>query len=429
MNAPAAGAQRPVGAVKPTRRYALYMLVVLTAINFVNYVDRTVVQTMYPTLREHFHFKDWQLGAFTAAFFITHAMTTVPFGWLADRYDRRKIMAAAVIAWSLATLGSAWAAGFVSMLALRAAVGVGEAAYGPVSNALLAESFEPKDKAWVIALYNGGMFAGACVGMAVGALLGFPDAFYWVALPGLALGVQAWLLRVSPRRPGVAAATTFPRIGMIARDSWRAIDNKTLRWMLVSGVLISFSVGGYLTWFIDFVEKFKHVGHEQATLRYGVIAVTGGVVGVTTGGKVADMLMRRRRDGRVLTIGIGFVCATPLAVLAIYLPDGPAFYAASWLMMFFIPWYNGPMAAVIDDVVDDDSASSAQAGFQFFLHLVGTGPGALAVGLLSSVVGLQHALLLPTAAVLAAGLFCFKAARFVEADMRARTARAAAKVL
>jgi predicted MFS family arabinose efflux permease len=407
------------------RSYAYYVLGLLTMMNLVNYVDRMVVNTMYPSLREHFGFSDGQLGAFNSAFFLTHALTTVPFGWLADRLDRRRIMAAAVIVWSLATLGSAWALGFVSMLLFRACVGVGEAAYGPVSNALLAESFPAKDKAWVIAIFNGGMFLGACLGMAMGAILGFPDAFYWVAIPGLVLGVQAWFLKVPPRRPGVGTMVRFPGVTTMFRDAWRAIDVPSLRWMLVSGILISFAVGGYITWFVDFVERFKHVSHEQATYTYGAIAASGGVLGVISGGKIADRIMRRRRDGRVLTIGIGFLLAAPFGVAAIYLPNGVPFYICSWLMMFFIPWYNGPMAAVIDDVVDDDSAASAQASFAFLLHLFGTTTGGWLVGFLSDAITLQHALMIPTAAVLAAGLVCFKAMRHVGADMDARAARAA----
>jgi MFS family permease len=409
------------------RRYSTYMLALLTLINLVNYVDRLVLNTMFPSLREHFGFSNAQLGALTSVFFVTHALTTVPFGWLADRVNRRRIMAAAVLLWSLATLGSAWALGFVSLLLLRACVGIGEAAYGPVSNALLAESFPPKDKAWVIAIYNGGMFFGATLGMAIGALLGFPNAFYWVAVPGLVLAVQVWFLRVPARRPGVASMGRFPGFSRMFRDAFRAINYPSLRWMLVSGILISFAVGGYMGWFVDFVERFKHVGHAEATYTYGGIAVTGGVVGVVTGGKIADRLMRRRPDGRIFAIAIGFIAATPFAVGAIYLPNGWGFYTCSWVMMFFIPWYNGPMAAVIDDVVDDDNAATAQASFTLLLHLFGTASGGWVVGVLSDYIPLRDALLVPTVAMLAAGLVCFKAMAHVANDMEARAVRARAK--
>src|SRR5687767_8374676 len=122
-----------------SRRYGWYVVGLLTLVNFVNYLDRMVVVTMYDDLRRVFGFSNGQLGALTSAFFTVHALATLPFGWAADRFDRRRVMAMGVIVWSAATLFSAYALGFLSMLLLRGAVGIGEAAYGPASNAILCE--------------------------------------------------------------------------------------------------------------------------------------------------------------------------------------------------------------------------------------------------------------------------------------------------
>jgi MFS transporter, Spinster family, sphingosine-1-phosphate transporter len=422
MNAPAPA----TGTVSITRKYAIYMLALLTAINVVNYIDRLVINSMYDDLRLKFHFSNGEIGAISSVFFITHAITTVPFGWAADRYDRRKVIGFAVLAWSLATLGSAWALGFMSLLMFRGMVGVGEAAYGPVANTVLAESFPQAQKARVIAIFNGGMFAGACAGMYMGAQLGFPDSFYWVAAPGLVFGVLALTLKIKPHRDMTIATQKYPGTWRMLMDAWGSLNVPTLRWMLWAGILISFAAGGYIAWFVDFVANFKHVDKAQAVNIYGGIVVTGGTLGVIIGGRVADMLQRRSTAGRINTIALGFFASTPFAFGAIYLPDGWPFYICSWLMMFFLPWYNGPMAAVIDDVVADKDASTAQASFSFFLHLLGTGPGGFGVGLLSEYTNLQHALLLPVAATVAAGFLCLKAARHVGNDMAARTARAVA---
>ena len=414
---------RPKNAAGITQRYAIYVLLLLTALNFLNYVDRLVITSMYADLRTHFHFADWQIGWFSSAFFIVHALTTVPFGWAADNYDRRHIMAGAVILWSLATLGSAYAWGFFSMLVLRSFVGVGEAAYGPVANTVIAESFDASLKARVIAFFNGGMFAGACVGIFMGVMLGYPHAFLYVGYPGILLGLLAWNLRIRPRRENVPRGK-YPGFFPVIKQSWRSINVPTLRWMVLAGILISFAVGGYTTWFIDFVARYKHVDPKKAAFIYGTIAVSGGVCGVVAGGFVGDFLQKRWPSGRVMTIAIGFFFSVPFGIGAVYLPQGTAFYISSWLMMFFIPWYNGPMAAVIDDVADDDKAATAQASFTLFLHLLGSGPSAAAVGALSGLIGLQHALMLPTACIVASAVTCLFAARHVGKDMRDRDQRA-----
>jgi MFS family permease len=406
-------------------RYAVYLLGLLTTLNFFNYVDRLVINSMFPSLRAHFGFSDPQLGMIANAFFLVHALTTVPFGWMADRYNRRVLMASAVLLWSLATVASGYALGFLSLLFLRSLVGIGEAAYGPVSTALLAESFPTGKKAMVLGIYNGGMFAGATVGLMVGAILGYPNGFLVVGFPGLILALLCFNLRISPVRDGVQRGGRYPGTIAMMRQAASSLAAPTLRWMLVSGVLISFAVNGYITWFVDFTERFKGVSADGAAITFGIITITGGVTGVVAGGWVADRLQRRRQDGRILTIAIGFFAAVPLAVCAIYLPLGIGFYVTSWFMMFFIPWYNGPMAAVIDDVVDDHQAATAQASFTFFLHLIGSTAGGVAVGFLSPVVNLQNALMLPTVAMLASAFFCLKAARHVGDDMRARAERAA----
>ncbi len=407
------------------RNHAWYVLGLLTAINFVNYVDRLVIVSMYGEFRTRFHMTDTQLGLLTTGFFVVHALTTLPFGWAADRFDRRKIIAIGVITWSLATLASGWAVGFLSLLMLRAAIGIGEAAYLPVANSILCEVFPADQKARTIGIFNGGMFAGACVGVIAGGYLGFPTAFWVVAIPGLVMGIMALRLNITPVRSGTLHTTRATPLQML-KDGWTALDVPTVRLLVVVGVLVSFTAGGYIAWFVDFVVTLKKIPRGQATVIFGLITIVGGGCGVIVGGIVADRLKRRYRSGRVLAVGLGMVLAAPFAVGSILLPAGPAFYVCSSLVMFFIPWYNGPIAAVIDDVVDDHRATTAQASSSLVLHLVGTGPAAAVIGVLSSSWGLERALLLPTVTIFLAGLVCIPAARTVARDMDAREARAVA---
>jgi len=403
-----------------TRRYGWYVVGLLTAINFFNYVDRLVIVTMYDDLRPIFHFGDAQIGALWWAFFIVHGVTTLPLGWLSDRVDRRKIMGLGVIVWSLATFGSAYAVGFLSMLVLRGAIGIGEAAYGPPANALLCEVF-PEKKSLVVGLFNGGMFAGACVGMAIGVQVGFPHGFQIVAVPGLVLGFAALSLRVSPGR---TMPTASPRFSKILKDAVRVLHVPTLRWMLPGAILISFAAGGYTSWIVDFTVHFKGMTKEQAVPIYFFITLTGGGLGVVVAGWVADRFVRWRAEGRALTMAVGFSAAVPFAILVVVIDHGVPYFICGWFLLFFLPWYNGPMAAIIDDVVDDADAGTAQAAFVFCIHTMGTGLGGFALGLISRLYTLRHAFILPAIALAIAAFCSFMAARHVRADMAARTARA-----
>jgi len=406
-----------------TRRYAWYVLAVLTSLNFVNYVDRMLIVGMYDQFREQFHLSNTQIGALQASFFIVHALLILPFGWLGDRVDRRTVIAVGAIVWSLATLGTAYALGFATLILLRSLVGVGEAAYLPVSNAILCESFRPDEKARTIACFNIGMFAGACVGLLIGVQLGFPLAFQVVAAPGIALGVLALCLRVPARREGAQPVSGI-RVGRFLADSWRALRYPSVRWMLGAGILISFTAGGFVAWVPDFMDHSKGLTTREATRTLFLLIVTSGPLGVFVGGRVADALYRRFRFGRPITIAISFLLATPCAFGVIYLPMGASWYVCAWLLNFFLPWYNGPMAASVDDVVDDEESSTAQGGFSALIHLVGTGPGSIVVGAAITRWSYETALLFPTFACLLAVPFCLIACARIGRDMDAREERA-----
>ena len=134
---------------------------------------------------------------------------------------------------------------------------------------------------------------------------------------------------------------------------------------------------------------------------FGGIALSGGLCGVLVGGWVADRLHARMRAGRTLTIALGFACAVPFACGAVLLDRGALFFVSSWLLMFFLPWYNGPIAAVVNNLVRDEDATKAQAMLAFLMHLLGTAPGGWVVGMVSDATGsLRWALMLPTVAVL-----------------------------
>ncbi len=405
-----------------SRRYAWYVLGLLTTINLVNYVDRMVIVSMYDDLKKSFHIGNTEIGLISGSFFAVHALTTYPFGWMADRFNRIWILALAVLGWSAATLGTAYATGFGVLLIFRSMVGVGEAAYGPVSNALLCEIF-PDSKARAVGIFNGGMFAGACVGMAVGFLLGFPRAFEVVAIPGFVLGVLVIFLEVPKVRARIepSAGVSFTQI---RRDFAHVFTSRTIRWMLASGILISFTAGASIAWFTEFFLKTKDLPDEQIVPIFGLIAFTGGVTGVIVGGIVADRLQRRYSWGRTGTIAYGFAMSIPFSLIAIYVDSGWYFLAGSWMQMFFLPWYNGPMAAVIDDVVDDRDANGAQAAFTFWIHLLGTATGAPIVGFASDYWGLRTAMLLPAATCAGAAVCALIAGRYVGGDMEARRRRA-----
>src|SRR6185503_14428461 len=122
-------------------RGARWALGVLLAINLLNYLDRQVLYSLLPLIKEELHATDAQLGALASAFMLVYMCAAPVVGYLADRSSRVAWIASGVAFWSLATVFSGLSRSFGQLFAARAAVGIGESFYGSVSPSFVAEYF------------------------------------------------------------------------------------------------------------------------------------------------------------------------------------------------------------------------------------------------------------------------------------------------
>jgi predicted MFS family arabinose efflux permease len=384
------------------RRAAYWVLGLLAVANLLNYGARNVLFPVYEDLRAAFAFSNTELGLLGTAFMITHALATIPFGWAGDRFDRRRVIAAGIIVWSVAGLAGAAADSFGEMMIARALVGIGTAACVPVANALLCELFPAERKARMVSIFNLGLFLGGGAGFGFGGVLGWPLSFIVLALPGVLLAALVVAMPVPARRGAAVAAGpgSLRELMVHARELLRV---RTLRWLMVATTIMAFAAGGYTAWFFELLTKTKGLGEGGATTVLGV-AFVAGLLGVIAGGVIADRLRRQRAHGRLIAMTIGMLATVPFALLSIFVDGGWLLYVASFATMFFITWYHAPMAASVDDLAADDRATTAQALVIFTMHLLGTAPSSFVVGLVVDAAGLRVAMLVPTVALAAAGL-------------------------
>lgn len=373
-----------------------YVLAVFAALNFFHYATRNVVLPMYADLRASFALTNADLGLLTTAFMAAHAVAAIPAGWLADHVDRLKVVAIGASVWCAGAFGVAAAGGRGDLLAARAVAGLGTGALVPVANALLCDAFPAGAKARTLSIFNLGLFAGGAAGFAIGAVCGYPLGPLLVAGPPAVLAALAARIRVPRRRTARVAPPTWRQF---AADCAGTLRVPALRWLMAGAVCVAFAAGGYLAWFVDFVARTKGFSVASGTLFFGGCALTGGLLGVWSGGAIGDWIARRRRGGRLTAFAAGLALAVPFALASIYTDRGWAFYAVAWGLMYFISWYHGPLAAAVDDLVPPARAATAQAALIASMHLVGTAPSAWIVGLAADAVGLRSALLVPTAAL------------------------------
>jgi predicted MFS family arabinose efflux permease len=271
-----------------------------------------------------------------------------------------------------------------------------------VANSILAQIFEGPHKASRLSIFNLGLFLGGVAGFAAGSVFGFPLVVIVLAAPGLALAALIGSLPVpAHREPPPDLAWWRYLAQFITRffgEARRLLAIHTLRWIVVSTVMMAFAAGGYNAWLAAFLTRDKGMNKGETNLLLA-LALGGGVGGILVGGRVADWMRARLVNGRLWTIVLGMTVTIPCASLAIELPNGPALYAAGVATMFFISWYHAPMAASVDDLAPSGRRVAAQGLVIFTMHMFGTAPSSWIVGEVSERSSLHTAMWVPTIAL------------------------------
>src|SRR5438270_9927711 len=122
---------------------ASYALLVLFAINAMNFFDRVIGGAVAEPIRKEWGLSDSALGALGTAFTLLYAVAGVPLGRLSDRYSRRLLLAGGVFVWSLLTALSGVARNMSQLFVMRLGVGVGEAVCAPAGTSLIGDLYPP----------------------------------------------------------------------------------------------------------------------------------------------------------------------------------------------------------------------------------------------------------------------------------------------
>lgn len=189
---------------EPTGWYRWYALGLLASINVLNYLDRTIIFQLFEPIKRDLGLTDAQLGWIGSAYVLVFSVAALPFGVLSDLRSRRAVIAVGIGIWSAFTSFAGLVRTFGQLFVCRAAVGIGEAAFGPASSSLVADYFPGKKRAVAMGILAAGIPAGGVLGYLVGgwleALYGWRVAFMAAGVPGFLLAVLASQLR-DPTRP------------------------------------------------------------------------------------------------------------------------------------------------------------------------------------------------------------------------------------
>src|SRR5271170_456521 len=179
---------------------AIVALSLLIALNLLNYIDRYILPGEISLIQNEFHSTDAQMGALTTALFITYMFTAPLTGWLGDRFQRKPLIIAGAVLWSLATLATAWVHDYWSLYIRHALVGVGEATFGIFAPAVIADFYPERERNRILSIFYVAIPLGAALGYVaggqLGTLWGWRAPFFLCAIPGFVIAaLYGWLAR------------------------------------------------------------------------------------------------------------------------------------------------------------------------------------------------------------------------------------------
>jgi MFS family permease len=350
-----------------------FAVVVLFGMNLLNYIDRYVFFSAGPKISEELTFSDSQFGILSIAFMVVYTIVSPFVGWLGDRYNRPRLIAFGVALWSLATVGTAFSSGFYDMFFWRALLGIGEASYGVIAPALLADLFPPKRRGPVMGLYYLALPLGGAIGYLVGgwfAAYEWRHAFYVVGIPGMVAAFAGLLMH----DPGRGASEGRPDLNAVRpkmSDYLEMLITPSFLWNTAGQAAVTFAIGAYAVWGSTFYQRVRGFDSKEAGAVIGAITAGAGLFGIIVGTWISDRWSRYSRRALLFWPGVAVLLAAPMGTMAILAPERTVslgfLFAASLLMASVL----GPSNTVTANVVAANRRAAGYAMCIFLVHLFG----------------------------------------------------------
>jgi MFS family permease len=389
-------------------RSATYALAVLTFINMFNYVDRFVVAALLEPIKKSLGLSDTQLGIIGAGFIVVYALTSPIFGSLGDRKARPPLIAIGVGIWSLATALAGFAQGFWSLFFTRSTVGVGEAAYGTIAPALLADQFPLERRGRVMAVFFAAIPIGAAAGYVLGGLadqhFGWRAAFWIAGFPGILLSLLVLKVTDPPRGQHDAAHAPHAT-GSTTMDAYRGFFRNMPYVLAVLGyAAYTFALGGLAFWMPAFLERERGMARSEATVTFGAIVIVTGFFGTFAGGFLGDYFLKRTKQSYLWVSGIATLLAAPITYIGLSNSNKSVYLPAIVIAEVLIFMCTGPINSAILNCVSPGERATAVGLSVLAMHVLGDIPSPPLIGALSDASSLERAFLVIPVAIAVAGI-------------------------
>ncbi|HWB97288.1 MAG TPA: MFS transporter [Bryobacteraceae bacterium] len=280
-----------------------------------NYLDRQVVFSIFPALKQELHFTDAQLGLIGSLFVSVYSLCMPITGRLADILRRDRVIVASLVLWSLATLGTAISRSVGEFLAWRVVMGVMESMYVPAALGLIAALHTGSTRSRALATHATAQFVGIVAGGWYGGWMadniGWRPGFFTLTVAGAVYAVVLLLVfrglppLSAPEKRNQAASM----LAIFGARSYLALIAAFFAFCIMLWMLYA--------WLPNFLYERYHLSMTESGFTATIYLQVSSAVGVLAGGWLGDRFAKRYRGGRFYLCGAGLILCAPFAYLAI----------------------------------------------------------------------------------------------------------------
>jgi len=369
--------------------------------NTMAFVDRQALALLVQPIKRDLQVSDTAMSMlYGLSFTLFYVLVGIPIARLADRSNRRTIIAVSVLVWSVATATCGLARSYTALFAARIGVGAGEAGLSPAAYSLLADYFPKERLATAMGVYTMGTYVGGALALLIGGLVSTlvpPSAVVVVPLigaikgwqliflalggPGLLLAAAMRLIREPVRRGTGVDVQVAPLSAFFAYIGRR---KQAYLGIGIGFALMIFVGNGTGAWIPAFFER--HFGWTTAEIgrRYGLTVFFCGTAGALAGGLVASWLQRSgAKHGNLVAATIGFAVLIPLTIG--FPLVGNAYLALTLIgaMNFFAGFNFGGGLASLQNLTPNRMRALLSAGYMLTVNIIGGVLGPMTVALIT----------------------------------------------
>lgn len=413
----AQAASTPAPWPSPLRAWSLTLILMLA--NTLAFVDRQALALLVQPIKADLAISDTAISLlYGLSFTLFYVGVGLPIARLADRSNRRNIVAGAIFVWSLATSLCGLARSFGGLFAARVGVGAGEGGLTPAAYSLLADTFPKHRLPLAMGIYQIGIYLGSAAALVIGgvvfthvppgatvivpvlgALKGWQVVFLLLGLPGIVLSAVILLVR-EPARRGLAAHDETATLGQF-------VAHIAARRRAYAGIMFGFALmvlvgNGTAVWIPAFFERSFGWTTAEVGRIYGPVVFLCGTSGALAGGTMASWLNRRGAPNGSLQAALyGFVALVPLTIAFPLVPDARLALGLIGLMNFFAGFNFGGGLAALQELTPNRMRALMSAAYLLTINLIGAALGPTAIALVT-----DYAFGDPAALHLAIALVC-----------------------